>query len=157
MDEGALSVINPTRPPVPISSASSTIHIRDLHKSFGKTHVLRGIDLEVPEGAIYALMGTNGAGKTTMIKLLMNILRPTAGHARALGLDSEQIAGSAFTHIGYVSENQEMPDGMTVGAMLDYMRAFYPQWDRQLEQQLVRQFNLPLDRKLELCQPCRLP
>ena len=139
-------MMNPTNPVIP---TSPTICTQGLQKSFGKTEVLRGIDLDVPEGAIYALVGANGAGKTTMIKVMMNILRPTAGHVRVLGLDSEKIAGEAFTRIGYVSENQEMPDAMTVGAMLDYVRAFYPRWDRGLEQQLVRQFNLPLDRKLK--------
>ena len=84
-----------------------------------------------------------------MIKLLMNILRPTSGRADVLGVNSIAQAGKAFIRVGYVSENQEMPDWMTVGAMLDYCRAFYPQWDRTLEQQLVRQFDLPLRRKLK--------
>jgi ABC-2 type transport system ATP-binding protein len=138
-----MSLMNPTSP------TNATIHTQGLTKSFGKTEVLRDIDLDVPEGAIYALVGANGAGKTTMIKVMMNILRPSAGHARVLGVDSEKIAGAAFTRIGYVSENQEMPDAMTVGAMLDYMRPFYPRWDRTLEEQMVRQFNLPLERKLK--------
>jgi ABC-2 type transport system ATP-binding protein len=84
-----------------------------------------------------------------MIKLLMNIFRPTSGSARVLGIDTHRLEGQAFNRIGYVSENQEMPEWMTVGAMLDYHRAFYPQWDRGLEQQLVRQFDLPLKRKLK--------
>ncbi len=103
----------------------------------------------MPEGAIYALVGANGAGKTTMIKLMMNILRPTSGRARVLNVDSHDLAGKPFTRIGYVSENQELPEWMTVGAMLDYLRPFYPQWDRALEEQLVRQFDLPLKRKLK--------
>jgi ABC-2 type transport system ATP-binding protein len=126
-----------------------TIETRELAKSFGRTEVLRGIDLAVPEGAIYALVGANGAGKTTMIKLMMNILRPTAGHATVLGIDSGKLAGKALNRIGYVSENQDLPDAMTVGAMLEYLRGFYPQWDRELERELVRQFDLPLDRKLK--------
>jgi ABC-2 type transport system ATP-binding protein len=127
----------------------AAIHARGLTKQFGKTEVLRGIDLDVPEGAIYALMGTNGAGKTTMIKVLMNILRASAGTASVLGIASSELEGTGFTRIAYVSENQELPEGMTVGGMLDYMRPFYPQWDRKLERELVRQFDLPLDRKLK--------
>ena len=112
-----------------MSHLNPAISTANLTKKFGRTEVLKGIDLAVPEGAIYALVGANGAGKTTLIKLLMNILRPTSGSAHVLGLDASQIAGSAFTCIGYVSENQDQPEWMTVGAMLDYMRPFYPQWD----------------------------
>ena len=120
-----------------------------LAKNFGRTEVLRGVDLAVPQGAIYALVGANGAGKTTMIKLMMNILRPTAGSASVLGIDSHEVAGAVFERIGYISENQEQPEWMTVAGLLEYMRPFYPQWDRELEGQLVRQFDLPLGRKLK--------
>jgi ABC-2 type transport system ATP-binding protein len=132
-----------------IKSGDLAINIDGLVKQFGRTEVLRGIELAVPQGAIYALVGANGAGKTTIIKLLMNILRPTAGSAEVLGLSSRDIAGKAFARIGYVSENQDLPDGMRVGEMLDFLRPFYPSWDRELERQLVRQFDLPLDRKLK--------
>jgi len=128
---------------------TSTIHTEALSKRFGRTQAVSAIDLDVPEGAIFAVVGANGAGKTTMIKMLMNILRPSSGRADVLGANSTSLAGKAFTRIGYVSENQEMPGWMTVGDMLNYCRSFYPGWDRQLEQQLVRQFDLPLRRKLK--------
>ena len=134
--------------------AGSVIRTEELKKSFGRAgfgeiEVLRGIDLTVSEGAIYALVGANGAGKTTLIKVLMNILRASAGRAEVLGWDSRTLSGQRFCSIGYVSENQEMPDAMTVGAMLNYTRGFYPQWDLALERALVQQFDLPLDRKLK--------
>jgi ABC-2 type transport system ATP-binding protein len=132
-----------------MSTTHPAIAIHDLAKAFGRTEVLRGVDLTVPEGAIYALMGANGAGKTTMIKLMMNILRPTSGSATMLGMESAKLAGAALNRIGYVSENQDLPDAMTVGGMLDYLRPFYPTWDRHLEGQLVRQFDLPVERKLK--------
>jgi ABC-2 type transport system ATP-binding protein len=128
---------------------NSAILTQSLSKSFGQTIAVDHLDLAVPEGAIYALVGANGAGKTTLIKLLMNIFRSTSGSAQVLGMSSRSLAGKAFNRIGYVSENQEMPEWMTVGALLDYYRAFYPTWDRALEQQLVRQFDLPLNRKLK--------
>jgi ABC-2 type transport system ATP-binding protein len=132
-----------------MSTMHPAIAAHGLAKAFGRTEVLRGVDLVVPEGAIYALVGANGAGKTTMIKLMMNILRPTSGSATTLSVDSAKLAGAAFNRIGYVSENQDLPDAMTVGGMLDYLRPFYPRWDRALEGQLVRQFDLPRDRKLK--------
>ena len=128
---------------------TDAIRTESLSRKFGRTVAVDNLNLAVPEGAIYALVGANGAGKTTVIKLLMNIFRPTAGGAQVLGIECLRLAGNAFERIGYVSENQEMPDWMTVGAMLDYYRPFYPQWDRTLEQQLVRQFDLPLNRKLK--------
>ena len=128
---------------------TSAIRTNSLTRTFGKTVALDALDLEVPQGAIYALVGPNGAGKTTLIKVLMNIFQPSGGSAEVLGLDSRKLAGKAFQRIGYVSENQEMPDWMTTSQMLSYYRNFYPQWDRALEQQLVRHFDLPLDRKLK--------
>jgi ABC-2 type transport system ATP-binding protein len=128
---------------------TDAIRTENLSRKFGRTMAVDSLSLAVPEGAIYALVGPNGAGKTTAIKVLMNIFGPTAGRAQVLGIESRRLTGKAFNRIGYVSENQEMPDWMTVGAMLDYYRPFYPQWDRTLEQQLVRQFDLPLNRKLK--------
>jgi ABC-2 type transport system ATP-binding protein len=130
-------------------ATGTTIATQGLTKRFGKTEALSGVGLEVPEGAIYALVGANGAGKTTLIKLLMNILRPTEGSARVLGMDSQRLRGRDLNRIGYVSENQEFPEWMTVTGMLEFLRPFYPTWDRALEGQLVRQFDLPLDRKLK--------
>jgi ABC-2 type transport system ATP-binding protein len=127
---------------------NSVIRIEHLTKKFRRVEALNGLNLDIPEGAIYALVGPNGAGKTTAIKILMNIFGPTSGRAEVLGMESTRIAGPAFTLIGYVSENQELPDWMSVDAFLAYLRPFYPSWDRDLENELVKQLQLPLDRKL---------
>jgi ABC-2 type transport system ATP-binding protein len=126
----------------------SAIRTENLLKKFRRVEALNGLDLDVPEGAVYALVGPNGAGKTTAIKILMNIFGPTSGRAEVLGIASARIAGRAFTSIGYVSENQELPEWMRVGALLEYLRPFYPAWDRALEDELISQFDLPRDRKL---------
>jgi ABC-2 type transport system ATP-binding protein len=93
-------------------------------------------------------VGPNGAGKTTAIKTLMNILQPDAGRAEVLGVDSRRIGPAQLARIGYVSENQEQPDWMTVRYLLDYLKPFYPTWDDDRASQLIRQFELPADRKL---------
>ncbi len=128
---------------------SSTIRTEHLAKKFHRVQAVSDLNLDVPEGAIYALVGPNGAGKTTTIKVLMNIFPATSGRAEVLGTDSTRISGQAFTAIGYVSENQKLPGWMRAGAFLEYLRPFYPAWDRTLEDDLVKQFQLPLDRKLE--------
>jgi ABC-2 type transport system ATP-binding protein len=94
------------------------------------------------------LAGPNGAGKTTTIKILMNILRATSGRASVLGVDSKMIGPETLANIGYVSENQELPEWMTVGYLLAYLKPFYPAWDDARAAELVRQFDLPLDRQL---------
>jgi ABC-2 type transport system ATP-binding protein len=119
----------------------------DLTKKFRGNVALDGLNLEVPEGSVYALIGANGAGKTTAIKILMNILRPTSGHVETLGL--EKLSPREFQQIGYVSENQEMPEWMTVGYFMAYLKPFYPAWDDPRAEELLRQFELPRDRKLK--------
>lgn len=127
----------------------NALAIERLSKQFGKTLALDQVSFAVPEGAIFALVGANGAGKTTLIRILMNIARPTEGRALVLGGNSEDLSGKGFCEIGYVSENQDLADWTTVGGMLDYFRPFYPAWDRELESRLVRQFDLPLKRRLK--------
>jgi ABC-2 type transport system ATP-binding protein len=122
------------------------IEARQLSKTFGATQVLAPLDLIVPRGSILALVGHNGAGKTTLIKLLLNILQPTTGVATVLGQSTATLTSAAFTRIGYVSENQELPDWMTVQSFLDYLRPFYPTWN---EAGLLDELDLPPDRKLK--------
>ncbi|MCL2464882.1 MAG: ATP-binding cassette domain-containing protein [Micrococcales bacterium] len=66
---------------------NSAIHVRGLEKSFKDLHVLRGVDFDVPAGSIFALLGSNGAGKTTIIRILATLLRPDAGTADVNGFD----------------------------------------------------------------------
>jgi len=127
---------------------SNALFAAGLSKRFRDVDAVHELTLEVPEGSIFALVGTNGAGKTTTIKTLMNILKPTSGHAAVLGTDSRRLGPGDLARIGYVSENQEMPDWMTVGYFLDYLKPFYPGWDGARVAELVSQFQLPRDRKL---------
>jgi ABC-2 type transport system ATP-binding protein len=127
---------------------SDIISAVDLVKRFRSVRVLDGLNLNVPEGSVFGLAGPNGAGKTTTIKILMNIMRPITGHAEVLGIDSSALGPETLAKIGYVSENQEMPEWMTVEYLLAYLKPFYPGWDDARANQLVRQFDLPLDRQL---------
>jgi len=128
---------------------TSAIRTEALGKRFLRLVALHNLNLDVPTGAVYALVGPNGAGKTTLIKILMNIFEASSGQATVMGTPSTSIAGDAFKTIGYVSENQELPDWMRVDQFLRYVAAFYPKWDQTLEQDLIRQFDLPLNRRLK--------
>jgi ABC-2 type transport system ATP-binding protein len=128
---------------------SAAIETHLLTKQYRRTVALDKVTLEIPEHAVYALVGANGAGKTTLIRLLMNMFQPSSGRATVLGIPSSEIRGHALERIGYVSENQETIEAMSIGELLAYVRPFYPAWDRSLEARLVQQFDLPLDRKLK--------
>jgi ABC-2 type transport system ATP-binding protein len=127
---------------------SDMIAATDLVKRFRSVRVLDHLNLTVPQGSVFGLAGPNGAGKTTTIKILMNILRPNSGQATVLGVDSRALGPETLANIGYVSENQELPEWMTVKYLLAYLKPFYPSWDDQRAAQLIRQFDLPLDRQL---------
>ena len=100
------------------------IDVTNLWCRYRRSDAVRGITFGVRPGTIFALLGPNGAGKTTTIRALMNIVRPSGGQARVLGVDSRRLGPSQLAEIGYVSENQEIPRWMTVDELLAYCRPF---------------------------------
>ncbi len=127
---------------------SGIIEIEHLRRRFGSCEAVNDLSLSVPEGSVFALLGPNGAGKTTTIKTMANILRPTAGRATVLGVDSRRLGPAQFRQIGYVSENQDLPAAMTVRQLLDYCAPLYPAWDADFAATLVRTLDVPLDRRI---------
>ena len=126
-----------------------SVETQALTRSFGRIHAVRELDLAIEEGSVYALMGPNGAGKSTLIKLLMNLLSPSSGSARLLGMESNRLRGRPLEEIGYVSENQKLPEWMTVEQYLSYCRPFYPHWDRSLELRIMARFELKPKQRLK--------
>jgi ABC-2 type transport system ATP-binding protein len=125
------------------------ISCRELTVAFSGIRAVDQLDLEVEQGAIYGLLGPNGAGKTTAIKAMMNLIARSSGHASVFGRDSQLLRAADFERIGYVSENQELPGWMTVGYLMKYLEPFYPNWDAARAAELLREFDLPLNRKLQ--------
>jgi ABC-type multidrug transport system ATPase subunit len=78
----------------------------------------------------------------------MNIIEPTLGSVDVLNVDSRRISPRELCRIGYVSENQNMPEKLTVVQYLDYLRPFYATWDRSLESSILRQLRLPQERRI---------
>jgi len=124
------------------------IHVDNLHRSYGRTEALRGLGLCVPEGSTYALIGASGAGKTTTIKVLMNMLAPSRGSAAILGVDSRRLSPRELAQIGYVSENQILPGRFRVGEFLRFLRPFYATWDVELERSILQRLSLPVERRI---------
>src|ERR1700694_3476775 len=124
------------------------IRTENLTKRYRHNEALHDFTLEVPSGSVFALVGPNGAGKSTAIKIVMNLIRPSAGRAEVFGVDSTRLGAVELEQIGYVSENQRLPEWMRVDYFLEYCRAFYPSWDNVLAEELIRDSGLPLDRRL---------
>jgi ABC-type multidrug transport system ATPase subunit len=91
----------------------AVVTAHDLHKSFGRRHVLRGVDLEVPAGALVAVIGENGAGKSTLLRLLAGTLAPDAGTVAVRG------------RLGYCPQEPVLNDVLTVEQHLRYFAAAY--------------------------------
>jgi ABC-2 type transport system ATP-binding protein len=125
------------------------IRLENVSKKYGRFDALKGLSFCVPEGSVFALFGANGAGKSTTIKMLMNLIAPTAGDATMLGVNTRDLSPRELAQIGYVSENQEMPGRTTVAAYIHYLRPYYPTWDRALEAQLLGKLRLPPERRIK--------
>ncbi|HMN43975.1 MAG TPA: ABC transporter ATP-binding protein [Povalibacter sp.] len=125
------------------------IETHGLYKTYGRVEAIRDVNLRVPAGAVFALIGPNGAGKSTTLRLLMNILAPDRGEIRVLDTRSTALAPRHFQQIGYVSESQRVPQRLSIAQYFDYLRSLYPTWDRELERELLRQFDLPPARRLK--------
>lgn len=136
---------------------SAVIETYDLAKSYGQFGALHGLNLSMPEGSVFALVGASGAGKTTTIKILLNMIPPSRGHATVLGVDTRSITPPVLAQVGYVSESQVLPGRLRVEQFFDYLRPCYPSWDSHLELQLRRQLRLPPTRRInELSHGMRL-
>ncbi len=135
----------------------AVIETHNLSKSYGTFGALHGLNLSIPEGSVFALVGASGAGKTTTIKILLNMIAPTVGHATILGVDTRELGPSALGRIGYVSESQALPSRLRVRQFFDYLRPCYDTWDSHLEHQLRTQLRLPPQRRIgELSHGMRL-
>ncbi|MBL9205583.1 MAG: ABC transporter ATP-binding protein [Opitutaceae bacterium] len=126
----------------------NALEARGLTKTFFRTVAVNAVSLALPQGSVNVLVGANGAGKTTLLRVLLNLLAPTAGESTVLGESSRRLGPAQWRRIGFVAEETVQP-ATTVGGLLDAWRALYPTWDRDLENKLVREFELPLDRALK--------
>lgn len=129
-------------------SDTAVIEAHEVCKRFGRFEAIEDLSLRVPRGAVFALIGSNGTGKTTTLRMMMNILQPDRGEITVLGRSSSRLAPDDFQRIGYVSESQRLPGGLTLAQYFTYLRSLYAAWDPTLERALCDQFELPSSRRI---------
>lgn len=122
----------------------------DLKKSYAAVEAVRGIDLRVPEHSICAFLGQNGAGKSTTLRMLMGMIRPTSGTGRIFGLpiDHESDSVRIRERTAFVAEDKRLYDYMSVAQIIRFTRSFFPRWRDDVERSLLERYELPPDRKI---------
>jgi ABC-2 type transport system ATP-binding protein len=127
---------------------SAVIQFNKVAKQFGRTTALDNVSLEVPAGVVFALLGENGAGKTTAIRLMLGLTEPTAGEVRVLGLDSRRDGLAIRRRVGYLPERPTLYEWMTAGEIGWFTAGFYGGDFEHQFRTFVDGFHVPLDRKL---------
>ncbi len=109
---------------------------------------VNGFDLQVKAGSVYGLIGRNGAGKTTSLRLLLGLLRADAGEAKLLGHDFWTAERGVRQRVAYVAQAATAPDWMSLDDLCRYSAHFYDRWDRDFAQGLARRWEIPSARPL---------
>lgn len=130
-------------------SGTYAVEIEGLTRTFGKFEAVRGVDLKVLRGTVFGLLGVNGAGKSTIIKMMIGHLKPTAGRISVLGRTLEDDLVEIRKRVAYVSENRYLYEWMTVAESIRFTSAFHENWDAAKSDALLKRFSLPPDKKVK--------
>ena len=136
--------------------SEAVISTQQVCKRFGNKEVLRGVDLAIPRGSVVGLLGKNAAGKSTLIKCLLGLLRIDAGTMRVFNEDPWWLSADGKARLGYVPQEVSLYGWMRIGQIVDYTAAFYPRWNSALANQLVRQWELPPNDRVGPLSPGQL-
>jgi ABC-2 type transport system ATP-binding protein len=125
------------------------IDITNLSKFYGKARGIEHINLEINEGEIFGFIGPNGAGKSTTLRILVNMIFPTEGSAKIMGMDVVRDKKKIMSRIGYIPSDANAYSAMTVNEFLDYCIRFYKvQNSGKRISELSEMFELDVNRKI---------
>jgi ABC-2 type transport system ATP-binding protein len=125
------------------------IELQAVHKSFRSVDVLQGVTMQVGRGKTFAFLGRNAAGKTTLIRMLLGLLKRDDGAIRVLGIDPQRSPLELRRRVGYLAEDQTMYGWMRVEEIVRFVAPFYPTWDHDLALRYLRDFELPLRTRIK--------
>src|SRR5438034_2467841 len=124
------------------------IVIEKLEKSYGKIRAVRGISMSVERGEIFGFLGPNGAGKTTTIRCMLDVIRPSRGTIRILGLDAQRDKLALHQYIGYLPGDVHLPGQMTGKQIINYFSRLQGS-EPVLLKDLVERFDVEMKRPLK--------
>lgn len=131
-----------------MTTQEPVIVIDGLTKTYGKVQAVRGISLNVERGEIFGFLGPNGAGKTTTIRCLLDVIRPSSGTLRILGLDAQREQHAVHQHIGYLPGDVRLPGRMTGKQLITYFARLQGR-EPVLLKELVERFDVEMKRPLK--------
>jgi ABC-2 type transport system ATP-binding protein len=131
-----------------MTTQEPVIVIDTLHKSYGKVQAVKGISIHVERGEIFGFLGPNGAGKTTTIRCMLDVIRPTSGTLRVLGLDAQRDTMELHRRIGYLPGDVRLPGDMTGKQVINYFSRLQG-LDPVLLNDLVARFDVEMKRPLK--------
>ena len=118
------------------------IRTQGLTRYFGARPAVYELNLEVPRGGVFALLGRNGSGKTTTIRMLLGLLAPTRGGGTILGHDIQSLPPEARARIGYLTEEHQLYGWMRVREAGEFQSRFYPTWNEKIFRGIIGHFGL---------------
>ncbi|MDT0574254.1 ABC transporter ATP-binding protein [Streptomyces sp. DSM 3412] len=130
-----------------MTKANPALEVTGLHKSFGRTHALAGLDLSVATGEVHGFLGPNGAGKSTAIRVLLGLLRADSGTARVLGRDPWADAVEVHRRIAYVPGDVTLWRNLSGGEVIDLYGRLRGGLDARRRAELVERFELDPTKK----------
>ncbi|WP_100372344.1 ABC transporter ATP-binding protein [Bacillus sp. FJAT-45037] len=126
----------------------NVVELKSVNKKF-KDFSVKNIDLEVKQGFVTGFIGANGAGKSTMIKMMMNLLKPDTGEVKVFGLDYKTHEKAIKERIGFVYDGNVFFEGLNLKDIKRIIGPAYKQWDDKLFYQYVDKFELPLNKAIK--------
>lgn len=130
------------------SGADSVLSIRNVSKAY-KNFSLKNINIDVPAGSIMGFIGENGAGKSTTIKLIMDLIHEDSGEITIWGQDHKSLGRQERERIGVVLDECHFPAEMTAGEVGQLMKMMYQTWDKDRFYNFLKIYKLPADRKVK--------
>lgn len=131
------------------AQADFAVQVEGLTRRFRGKVALQSVDLQIPVGSIFGLIGLNGAGKTTLIRHLIGSLKAQHGRVAVLGDDPVRNPEGVLKQVGYLTEEDSLPKWMRIGDLIDFSRGVYPTWDDAYAKQLCETFSLTRATRLQ--------
>ena len=128
---------------------SPAVEASHLSKSFGSKRVLQDLSFGVSPGDVIGVLGKNGAGKTTLLELMLGFTAPTDGAVRVFGHESHRLPGGVKSRVGFVPQQDELIDSLTVRDQIRLIASFYPRWDAPLIERLCADWSIDLAARIK--------